>query len=229
MSDNKSSTESLEAIRKTIRTEVAEDTPAIRAKYLEHFGPQVEEFCDAMTAAYIAWRKLDAQSKDKESAYVSALVFAAINSTAVSMRLLINGHQSAAGAIQRQALETVALAVLCTSRSLGIMSRFMKGTYSTNKAIRDLLRNTAQLELSDVGVRALADSRDFFNAFSHPSRLSLATLTSFSGEGLYLGSAFDSGKLAAYRKEISTRVSLASLLSNIIVGIQDGRRAERTP
>jgi len=213
------SPEEPDTVRRVIWAEAAEDVPDVRAKYLQHFRGEVEQFCDAMISAYAAWRELDSKVRDAEPAYVSALVFSAINLNIVSMRLLIGGYQVAAGSVHRQVLETIALAILCSSPSLGIRARFIAGKYSTNKAVRDLLRHASALKLNEASVKVLERSRDFFHDFSHPSVLSLATLTSFSGQGIYLGAAFDPGKLELYRKEVKALVSLASVLGNMIAGV----------
>lgn len=226
MNPQSPSPETPEGVLKIIRREVLEEIPEVRNAYLARFAPEVEKFCSEITETFGAYRALDAASKDKETAYVSALAFSALNSALVSMRFLVSGYQVASGALFRQTLETVALAILCATPSLGIMARFINDTYSTQKAIRDLLRNANKLDLSPVGVQALGRSRAFFHQFSHPSRLSLATLTSLSGRGIYLGAAFDEAKLEAYRKEIEARVSVAKLLTNIFTGIREGRHAD---
>lgn len=220
-STSSTSPEEPDTVCRMIWAEVAEDIPNVRAKYLQHFRKEVEQFCNAMTSAYAAWWELNSKVRDTEPAYVSALVFSAVNLNIVSMRLLIGGYQVAAGSVHRQVLETIALAILCSSPSLGIRARFIAGKYSTNKAVRDLLRHASALKINEASVKALESSRDFFHDFSHPSEMSLATLTSFSGEGIYLGAAFDLGKLEPYQKEVKARVDLASVLGNMIAGIRN--------
>jgi hypothetical protein len=210
-----------DTVRRMIWAEAADDVADVRNRYLQHFRGEVEQFCDAMTSAYAAWRELDGKVRHAEPAYVSALIFSAINLNIASMRLLVGGYQVAAGGVHRQVLETLALAILCSSPSLDIRARFIAGKYSTNKAIRDLLRHASTLRLNETSIKVLERSRDFLHNFSHPSLLSLATLTSFSGEGIYLGAAFDLGKIESYRKEVKALVSLASVLGNMIAGVRD--------
>ena len=39
-------------------------------------------------------------------------------------------------------------------------------------------------------------------------------------DGMYVGSSFDEGKLADYKKEVQSRISLANTFSNFIDGVR---------
>ena len=50
--------------------------------------------------------------------------------------------------------------------------------------------------------------------------MTIASFVSFSDQGLYIGSSFDEEKLAAYQKEMESRVSLAENFNNIVDGVK---------
>lgn len=158
------------------------------------------------------WRSFDSEVKrnDDNWAYTSALVYMAISLHILSMKHFLSGHAVAAGCLFRQAIESIALALLCSGKELRILERFVADKYSTNNAVRDVLRYWKNLGLTNDGVVTLKDVRDFYHKYSHPSPLTIATFMSFSNRGgLYFGAAFDERKIDAYRKEAGARIALA--------------------
>lgn len=213
--------ESFEESRRKIIAEITSDEPEVRGAYLEMYSEQVEEFGSGMANAILAWREIDANSeKEEDRAYVSALVYCAITLHIQSMRLFLSGHLIAAGNLSRQVIEAIAMALLCSSRQLTVLQRFIRDEYSPNKAVRDLLRHYEELGLRKDGVEILERAQFFFHKFSHPSKLTLGAITSFSEEGLYVGASFDEGKVTEYDKEIAGRVSLAGVFENFVEAVK---------
>ncbi len=77
-----------------------------------------------------------------------------------------------------------------------------------------------KLGLRKDGVEGLATALDFFHKYSHPIRLTIAAITSFSVEGLCVGASYDDGKVGEYEKEVSGRVTLGSVFSNFIAAVK---------
>ena len=213
--------ETFEEARKTILKELTSEDAEVQATYLKHFWPKVEKFSDAMAQAFLNWRSLDAGVKGNgKLAYVSALVFTAITLHILSMKLFTSGHAVAAGNFFRQVVESVALALLCSGKNLGVLERFIEEKYSTNDAIRDVIRHAVPLGLNKDAVTALRDAQEFYHNYSHPSHFTIASGMSFSQEGLYVGAAFDKEKVESYDKEIDGRISLAEFFSNFVDGVK---------
>ncbi|MEO7864044.1 MAG: hypothetical protein ABIU05_27150, partial [Nitrospirales bacterium] len=203
--------------RRAILTELTSDNSEVRAEYLTHFDSDVEEFAEAMAKAFRNWRALDGDLRGNEKrAYVSALVFSATTLHILSLKLLVSGHLVPAGSLMRQVVESISLALLCSGSNLDTLNRFMTGKYSTNNAVRDVLRNSANLGVNDQALKTLAKSKDFYNKYSHPSHLTIASGMSFSNRGTYVGATFDEGKLQAYTQEIQFRLALAKVFSSFI-------------
>ena len=206
--------------QETIFAELTSDDPDVRAEYLNLFEANAQEFSTSMAQAFMRWRSLDADLQgDENRAYVSSLVFTAIDFHILSLKHFLSGHIVASGNLFRQVVELIALACVCSGKELGVLEKFKEGRYSTSKAVRDALRHSKQLGLNDDGMNALKDAQTFYSRYSHPTQLTLATIMSFSGEGLYVGANFDRGKVQAYRQEVNGRVSLAKVFPNFIDGI----------
>ena len=213
--------ETLEEAHDTILAQLTSDDPDVQAEYLKLFEAEAQEFSDSMAQAFMKWRSLDAglMGNDKR-AYISALVLLAINFHILSMKLFLSGHAVAAGNLSRQVVESIALALVCSGKNLGILEQFMEGKYSTKNAVRDVLRHAEKLMLNSDGVKALRDTQKFYDNYSHPTQLAIATGMSFSEKsGVYIGAAFDKGKVKAYTKEARSRVALAKIFPNFIDGV----------
>jgi hypothetical protein len=212
--------ETLAEARDTIRKELTSDDAEVRAEYLKAFHSDVEKFSDAMAKAVLAWRRLDAIVKgDERRAHVSALVYAAFTLHILSFKLFLSGHIVAAGNQFRQVVETIALALLCSSKDLDVLTRFMADRYSTHDAVTHVLRHAKQLGLKADALQALKSAQEFYHRYSHITRLTLATTISFSEDGTYVGASFDQGKIEAYRKEVNGRVGLARVFPNFVAAV----------
>ncbi len=81
------------------------------------------------------------------------------------------------------------MALLCSSKDLDVLPRFMAGKYSTNHAIRDV----KYLRFDKEAWKSFTVAQEVYNAYSHPTMFTIAAGASFSGEGSYVVAAFDPG------------------------------------
>ena len=215
--------ENFKEARDNIFREITSDDAGVRAEFLEHFSSEMKTFSEKMGRAVVTWRLMDSDLKgDNKRAGVSALVFTAIDLHIVSMKLFVSGYSVAAGNLSRQTVETISLAIVCSKKELGILDRFLANKYSTSDAVRDALRYSKKLGLHDDGIIAIKQAREFYHSYSHPSKMTIANLISFSHPGtIYMGANFDQGKIDAYRKEINNRVRLSMLFCNFIDGVKN--------
>ncbi len=213
--------DSFEEAQTKIFAEIATDDPEVRAEYLTHFDTQAKEFSEVMARVMQTWLKEhgDAQGNEKR-VQVFALVYMAIYLHIGSMKLFLSGNTVAAGNLFRQTLETIALALLCSGKDLDFLDRFNRDEYSTNYAIRDVLRNIDRLGLKEDGVKALQDGQEFYNKYSHVTKLTIGAAESFAGEGIYVGASFDKGKLESYAKEVAVRLDLARVLNSFVAAVK---------
>jgi len=213
--------ETLTEARDKILIEITSDDRDVRNEYLKRFEGQAKSFSAAMGEAVMVWRSLDGQvGQNEKFAYVSGLVYTAITLQILSMKLLLSGQPVAAGNLFRQVLESIALALLCSSKDLDVLRRFMDEKYLTNNAIRDVLRHRKRLGLLGEGVKVLEKAQMFYHKLSHPTKFTIAYVMSFSTKDLYVGASFDEGKVFAYAKEIKGRIGLANVFPNFVQAVK---------
>ena len=213
--------DSFKKARTKIFAEITIDDPEVRAEYLTHFKSQAKEFSEVMAQVMLTCLKEHGNAQGNEKrVQVFALVYMAIYLHIGSMKLLLSGNMVASGNLFRQTLETVALALLCAGKDLNFLDRFNKDQYSTNFAIRDLLKNVGRLKLKADGVKALQDGQKFYHKYSHVTKLTIGAAESFTGEGIYVGASFDKGKLESYAKEVAVRLNLARVLNSFVAAVK---------
>ena len=117
--------DTFEETRDKIFAEVTTDDPAVRAPYLTRFESEPKEFSEVMARAIGIWLKEHGDAQDNEKRVQDfALVFTAIHLHIGSMKLLLSGNTVAAGNLFRQVLETIAVALLCSGKDMGVLHRF---------------------------------------------------------------------------------------------------------
>lgn len=201
--------------------EITSDDADTRAKYVARFQAKAEMFSAFMGEAFLGWRSIDNNvGKNEELAIVSALVYAAITLQIQSMKLFLSGNTVAAGNVFRQVLESIALALLCSTKRLNVLRLFIDDQYSTNNAVRDVVRHAQKLGLNKDALEVLKKVQAFYSMYSHPTKLTIASSMAMSGKELYVGASFDEEKLFAYRKEIEGRLGLAKTFPNFILAVK---------
>lgn len=194
----------------------------IRHRFVQTYGDQLEDFVGHMVNAFLAWERLDARiTKDEPSAHISALVYGALHTHVVAMKLLLEGLFVPSGNSQRYVLESIATALLVSQPSLGYLDRYARNTYSTTKAIRDVARHADALQLNRKALTTLQQHSKLYDLCSHPTQFASASLMTLvpANPQTVLGGHFDEGKIFAYEREISSRTSLASNFPNFIYAV----------
>lgn len=194
----------------------------IRYRFVQDYSDQLEDFVGHMVNAFLAWERLDKRiTKDEPSAHVTALVYGALHTHLVAMKLLLEGLFVPSGNSQRYVLESIATALLLSKPSLGYLDRYVRNTYSTTKAIRDVARHAGALRLEKNALAALGQRSKLYDLCSHPTQFASASLMTLKANNsqTVLGGHFDDGKAFAYENEIASRTSLASIFPNFIYAV----------
>lgn len=213
--------ETLADARDKILREITSDDEDTRREYLARFESDAKSFSGFMAEGFMLWRSMDdSVGKSEELAYVSGLVYMAITLQIQSMKLFLSGHAVAAGNTFRQVLESIALALLCSSKRHNFLQRLIDDRYSSNNAVRDVIRHAAKLGVLKDGLEVLKNAHAFYSKYSHPTKLTIASTIAMSGKGIYVGASFDEEKLYAYKKEVKGRLGLAKTFPNIITAIK---------
>jgi len=205
-----------------VRRVLADDGKNIRSRFSEALAESLEEFVPAMASAFQASGTFDAFAKgDEDREKVAWLIFSAVQGHLISMRLFLDGFLVQSGNAQRQVLESIAMALLCSKADLGILERFSNDTYSSNNAIRDAIKYSERLGLKKEAIAGIRDGAEFYHQFSHPSKMTIALYGSEAEPGVsYIGGIFDLAKLPQYRIEADSRVKIAKILPNFVSGVR---------
>lgn len=204
---------------------LGEEDSLIRKQFIERYSTEIEQFIALMTYAFKEWSRVDkilTQKKTEPDAYISALLYAALHSHVVSLKLYISGLLVPSGNTQRYVYECVALAFLLSRPSLGVVHKYMNDKYSTTKAVRDVVRNHEILKLNRRALQTLESSISFYDKFSHPTRLSLGGVINLSSNGskIIFGGAYDKDKEFAYTKELTSKIGFATIFPNLVQGVE---------
>jgi len=140
----------------------------------------------------------------------------------MGLKIFLIGLIIPSGNIMIQVVEIIALASLCSSEKMNVLDRFIKGTYSSHKAVSSALKHAEELGFNKEGIESLEKARLWYSKYSHPTMLTLSAHFPFEApeQGLYLGACFDEAKRDEYSKELIGRVGLAEHFSNFVDGIR---------
>jgi hypothetical protein len=96
----------------------------------------------------------------------------------------------------------------------------MEDKYSTNKAVYDVMKHQKILCIKREALEILKKGRSFYDKFSHPTFMTLASVLDLSMLGpMFFGASFDEGKLQVYAKEIRSKINFSRIINNIIDGV----------
>lgn len=205
-----------------VRRVLVEDGRAIRDMFLYELAEFVDDFVSAMSFALQASGGFDEFARDNEShEKIGWFIFSAVQGHLISMRLFLDGFLVQSGNAQRQVLESIAMAILCSKSELNVLERFNEDKYSSNKAIRDLIRNAKVLGVNRNAIEEIRKGAEFYHDFSHPSKMTIALYQSdATPDASYVGSIYDRAKLEQYRIEANCRVKIANIFPNFISGVK---------
>jgi hypothetical protein len=142
---------------------------AVMEKYLAHFKDDAEQFITGLVRAteltnkYFTAESLgDAQSSEG-LAWSKAYFLYAVNCALISTRLFLSGYLVASGNQARQAVESLAFAVLVPFPTTGMYREFKAGRSIEYKALDWLPRNATHCGANKTSVEALRKQAKFFD------------------------------------------------------------------
>jgi hypothetical protein len=220
--------------------EIFDDDKWIKDEFAKQLSAELLKFSETLADSFKRFPKLDKMSADgdEQAAFVAGFIFGVFDDLVVSSKLLVSGKMVASGNLMRQAIEGIAVAILCSSRRPVFVSKgkgkgkaTMKVDYwrkvkaqdpiaFAHQSIGQLALNCDLLGVSRTAVDKLRAACRKYHLFSHPSLLGMASRMSMGEPGpIYIGGNFDEAKLPAYRTEISERVGLCGVLPTLIDGL----------
>lgn len=205
---------------KKVFIEVISNSDEVRAEYLANYRDSANDFSLAMSQALTTWHQCECRGDPAAAGTVSSLAYAAIMLHIQSMKLFLSGCPVPAGTLSRQAVENIALALLCSIHGAPVLGQFMSERYAPRQALADMRSWQAELGLGSAVLDCLEKSQRFYSLYDHPTKMTVASYMSHSDAGLYIGAAFDEGKMAFYGHEMSRRLALAEVFPSLLRAIR---------
>lgn len=214
--------ETLVQAKNMIYAEITTSDPDVIHSYIDRYSTQANQFSELMARTMIDWYKLEeGVNKHDKVAFVANAAYCAIMLHVQSMKLFLSGHIVAAGNLSRQTVESIAMALLFSGKTLNALDRFIDDKYSTKNAVKDLQKHQKALGIRQDAITKLAEAEKFYNNLSHLSKITIAVATSFSQNALYVGASFDEAKINGYNTEIKNRLSLAKVFPSFILALSN--------
>jgi len=213
-------------IKENISKELFENDTEVLNNFRSHFKAEIDEFINETVSAYGEWENWDSKiNGDEQKAYVSAFIFNAINILTISTKLFIQGYIVPSGNLVRTAMESCAMAILCSNKSLSYFEKIKNNTFKANQSVNIVESNADSLGIARDNFREFKTHWSFYHNYSHASLLTISAQVSFSESSrLYFGSIFDKEKIGEYKKELRGRIHIIRNFENIIKGIEDNFR-----
>lgn len=211
------------AIRESIVKELFENDMAVINNFKSHFKNEIEKFITEAVNACREWKKWDSKiNKDDQKAYISSFIFNAINTLIISTRLFLQGYMVPSGNLVRTAMESCAMAILCSNKRLPFFEQIRSNSFKASQSVSTVASHADSLGISKDNFTGFIKHWKFYHNYSHATLLTITAQVSFSeGSRLYLGSIFDKEKIGDYKKELIERIHFVENLENIIRGIED--------
>ncbi len=218
--------------RQTIRNILSGlEDESIQGSFLSAYSGQIDHFILLMEQAFKSWDECDKivlQNPTAPNAFITALVYTALHSHIVALKLFLTGLMVPSGNTQRYVLECIAMAFLLARPSLGVAKNYMENKYSTTKAVSKVIKHHKLLGLNKEATETLGSHIKHYDKFSHPTILSLSAVMTIQNPNpqIILGGAYDAGKTFVYDREIASRICLAKVFPNIIEAVKINFEAE---
>lgn len=203
------------------------DNATVRSRFQEGFADLIAEFVNESDRACRELRSFgSALTPDLRAAWVEAFLFSAFNSLFTSCHLLISGFPIPAGNLMRHYAEASAMALLCSHHAIDVIRQLNEEP--TKFPVQNALqlvrkrRNVALLRINAQGWASFEAISKWYDQYSHPSALSLATQTMLAAPGcVILGGEFDEGQRAEYQKELRLQISAMARLCELVGAVRD--------
>jgi hypothetical protein len=221
----------------TVLRTLLDDDRAVRDALERALEPELNALATALAACFARWksiRQAAAARSELRTDLMSGFAYGALDDLIVSVKLLLAGKAAASGNIARQAVEGLAMAVLCsTDQELIIQARpkqgDVRGCYwqrladpddrlvEGQRAVQQLSWNADVLRLHAPWIERLSEAQKTFSAVSHAGPLAISLRTNFEVPGLVsFGAHFDAEKLGWYRAGMRLRTLIARDLASVM-------------
>lgn len=213
------------------------DNNEIVNEFSKKYPEEIIKFSELYSTAYkkyLELNRLTTNTENTQIAHVTAFTCLMLDNLLLSLKLFVLGYTIPSGNLMRQVVETVALTALCSlneeitirKNKKNINIHFYKHFYNkmpdakSHLAMKYLEGNLKLMRINNDAFQVLRRSQNFYNNYSHPTELGLATIISFASRGkTYICGSFDEGKIGEYSKELHERINFCKIMPNIVEGL----------
>ncbi|EDT03470.1 conserved hypothetical protein [Burkholderia ambifaria IOP40-10] len=210
----------------------------VRERFVDALEPQLDDMSNALAACFKRVRPiLDAARavRADRTELLKLFVLGGLDDLVVSSKLLLAGKLAASGNVARQAIEGIAMAMLCSTDHLLVIQQDRKKgavrAYYWRKlmkqdsrvqgqhAVRQLRWNVELLGASPAWIDSLEAGQKRFNCMSHAgieAIMSRTTMVEHGQAAVEFGGQFDSSKEPLYRVELVYRIELCRQLAQVM-------------
>ncbi len=215
--------------------EIFDNDQWVKDEFTANLSADILQFGAAFAESFKRFPQLDQLSSgNDQAALVAGFMYGVFDDLLVSMKLLVAGKLTASGNLMRQAIEGIAVAILCASPeriTVGKKGGHEKVDYwqcvksgdkrvYSHLSVDQLGDNWTILGVRRDAIKKLKSGRAHYNRFSHPNRITMAMRMDMGESGpVFAGGNFDKAKLPAYKVEICQRASLCTILPQLIDGL----------
>lgn len=224
------------SLAENVCRELLEDDRAVREPFAAALERELNDLAAALAVCFARLPPIHAAAsrlKIQRVDLMCAFALGVLDDLVVAAKLLLAGKVPASGNVMRQAIEGVAMAILCsTDELLVIEQRPNKAPVSAHyakkvwlnddrvqgqHAVRQLTWNASKFELNADGVATLKRAQKFFHTFSHCGPFTVASRAAFEQPGhFHIGGHFETAKLDSYRAHIEQFIGLSSVLPGVL-------------
>ena len=200
---------------------------------IDSFGRAYPEkalgFAEHISECHQKFHRFEAEKSPTERMVeVRGFAYLTLDNVYTSMKLLMLGFLTPSGNMLRQSLEAACMCILfATDTSIDVGRkkeiRFYE-EYCRNKpftrshrAVALVKSNCDALDVNSEAIARFVTGREFYNQYSHPSEISMASrFTGQDGDSWLIGGHFDDARVQIYDKEFSERIKFAEILPSFI-------------
>ncbi|MBN2260293.1 MAG: hypothetical protein JW702_07095 [Clostridiales bacterium] len=200
--------------------------PEIREKFIEEFKEEIKVFIKNLSKAIILYKKFESQFREtQQEQLVSLFVFNSFNNLINSFHLFISGYSNASGNLNRQFIESIAMAILTAKNELDFFDRFMNegNKFPVHKSLNYVKRNIKHYKtLIKENWENLIKIHKSYNDHSHSSAFTLATPFDHDRKdgSVILGPIFVELRKSLYKKEILSYIQSIDTILNLLEGLE---------
>ncbi|RQQ00408.1 hypothetical protein [Burkholderia stagnalis] len=221
---------------KAVLHELLDNDQRVRDEFVAALGTELEQLAAGVAACFQRLPRINerlVQVNTIRTDLMGAFALGVLDDLMVSTKLLLGGKLPAGGNVMRQAIEGVAMALLCSTDTLlvieqkenrpPVQARYWKKVWAGDNrvqgqhAIRQLGWNAAALGVRPEGIKSLRDAQQFFHPFSHCGQVAIVHRAVLEQPGIWnLGGHFEAAKLDGYRTHMAQRIGLCGVLPGFL-------------